>query len=57
MDDWYDLYKDEIKKIQIFLMKNHKPTSFTLSHITFNLIIVLRWNFAWSLMTCWTTMV
>jgi hypothetical protein len=25
-------------------MKNHEPTNFTLSHITFNLIVISGWN-------------
>jgi hypothetical protein len=43
-NNWYDSRKDWTIKFE-FLMKNHKPTNFMLSHITFNPTVRLGWKF------------
>ena len=39
------------------LIKNHELTNFTLESKALNPIVGSRWNFAWSLLICFPTMV
>jgi hypothetical protein len=57
-DNWYDFFfvKIEQEKSRLF-MKSHELNKFTLGSRILNQIVGSRWNFAWSLLICFSTLV